>query len=32
MIHWWRSNFTKSKICFYILFWGVHIGLFAAGW
>lgn len=28
----WGTNFTSAKLLFYFLFWGVHIGLFAAGW
>ena len=28
----WGTNFTSAKLVFYFLFWGVHIGLFAAGW
>lgn len=27
-----RADLTPSKIAFYILFWGIHIGLFAVGW
>lgn len=26
------TNFTPAKLLFYFLFWGVHIGLFVAGW
>ncbi|KAF7122040.1 hypothetical protein CNMCM5793_009595 [Aspergillus hiratsukae] len=32
MRHSLSSQFTGSKILFYFLFWGVHIGLFATGW
>ncbi|KAI9932667.1 hypothetical protein MW887_008916 [Aspergillus wentii] len=32
MTHAWGSYFTGSKIWFYIIFWGIHIGFFAAGW
>lgn len=27
-----RADLTVSKIIFYILFWGVHIAIFAVGW
>lgn len=28
----WGTNFTSAKLIFYSIFWGVHVGLFAAGW
>jgi len=27
-----KADLTGWKIIFYILFWGMHIGLFAVGW
>lgn len=27
-----RADLTLSKILFYILFWGAHVAVFAAGW
>ncbi|EEH22200.1 hypothetical protein PABG_04411 [Paracoccidioides brasiliensis Pb03] len=29
---WWKSNFSASKILFYVLFHGMHIGMFIFGW
>jgi hypothetical protein len=28
----WEREFTLSKITFYILFHGLHIGMFVLGW
>lgn len=31
--HWLkRVNLTVSNVIFYVLFWGVHIAIFAVGW
>lgn len=27
-----RADLTVSKILFHLIFWGLHIGLFAVGW
>jgi hypothetical protein len=31
-VSWWRAQFTASKLLFYVLFDGLHIGLFILGW
>lgn len=27
-----RADLTVSNIIFYLLFWGVHVAIFAVGW
>jgi NADPH oxidase len=29
---WWRREFTVRRVFFYVLFHGLHIGLFVFGW
>jgi hypothetical protein len=27
-----KADLTVSKVLFHLIFWGLHIGIFAAGW
>lgn len=29
---WWKRQLTVRKVLFYVLFHGLHIGLFVFGW